>query len=154
MGEPSQMSRIGPAILRKSMRRKPTTPAASEEAGHTCKKSRPSSVMPLISDQVITGEWNPEHRRLSAGCPRANGQRQQVKSGFIYPDDSSPFLLSLPPSLLFMLAFRSRFSAPLRSLLTTAARSRTTYYSRRKMRFPIFSWTIFPVAFFVKMASS
>src|SRR5260370_39785867 len=93
MGAPSQITTIGPEILRISTRRKPTTAAALYESGRTCMNKRPSGVIPLMKDQMIARQLDPQHRRLPAWRPGAHCHRQQIKARFVYPDDGCLVLL-------------------------------------------------------------
>src|SRR5258708_19831323 len=104
MGAPSQITTIGPEILRISTRRKPTTAAALYESGRTCMNKRPSGVIPLMKDQMIARQLDPQHRRLPAWRPGAHCHRQQIKARFVYPDDGCLvllgfFLMAVPRSL-------------------------------------------------------
>jgi hypothetical protein len=40
--------------------------------------------------QVIVGQLDPQHRRLAAGRPRPDRQRQQVERRLVYPDERAP----------------------------------------------------------------
>src|SRR5436309_798823 len=53
---------------------------------------------PIRSDaadgrEMIVRQRHPQHRRLSAWGPGAHRHRQQIKAGFIYPEDGSLVLL-------------------------------------------------------------
>jgi len=49
--------------------------------------NRPSAVMPLMKDQMIARQLDAQNRWLPAWGPGAHRHRQQIKPGFIYPDD-------------------------------------------------------------------
>jgi hypothetical protein len=55
--------------------------------------SRPSKVMPLMEDQMIARQRHPQDWRLTPWRPSAHRHRQEIKTGFIYPDDIGFVLL-------------------------------------------------------------
>src|SRR5262249_298829 len=73
-------------------RKNRTTSSAPEVWSCLCLSRRPSGVMPLLPERLITRQLHAQHRRLpdrGGGAPRP---RQQIKARLIYPDEGSLFL--------------------------------------------------------------
>jgi len=122
-----RLTTILPESLRKRTRKKPTTAAASYEAGRTCMKSRPSRVMPLMAERRsrVSGTCS------TGVCPHGAQVRtaieNRVKPGFVYPDDGGLLLFGFflmagqRCSYHALIATSSRLCGPLNGLLPTPA---------------------------------
>src|ERR1700730_4081159 len=92
---PSQITSKLPGISRVSNCKKRTTSGPLYEWSWVCIKSLPSGVMPPITDQMVTAQFDAQGGRLSPWCIRANCHWQQVKRGLNYEDDGAHFGLAL-----------------------------------------------------------
>lgn len=92
MGEPSQITNSLPPILRKSSVPQPHD--VFRPIGSILHLHHQTAIWGDATDggQMITGQLDPQHRRLADGGPGAHGHGQQIQARLIYPDDGALFL--------------------------------------------------------------
>ena len=92
IGDPSQMTRTLPRSLREPHAQEADDPLGVEGVFACLQVEAPVQRDATDRREMVMGQCDVPDRRLPPWRPRAHRHRQEVETGFVYPDDGGAFV--------------------------------------------------------------